>query len=115
MRAFVVIASVRPLQTAPVTTLMHRFAKNAMLLSPIMHAIVEVAMFASSSEWLTRWRPCRLISALCARRYDHHCPWVGTCIGKYNYRMFHVFFVVIGLHATLCIILATEPRTDVAP
>lgn len=28
---------------------------------------------------------------VCIEGYDHHCPWVGTCIGKKNFLFFIVF------------------------
>jgi palmitoyltransferase len=35
----------------------------------------------------------------CVERYDHHCIWFNTCIGKNNYRLF-VFFLFI--HSVFC-------------
>uniref|UniRef100_A0A7S1BLT0 Palmitoyltransferase n=1 Tax=Corethron hystrix TaxID=216773 RepID=A0A7S1BLT0_9STRA len=28
---------------------------------------------------------------LCVEGYDHHCPWMGTCVGKNNFKYFTIF------------------------
>lgn len=39
----------------------------------------------------------------CVEKFDHHCTWIGTCVGKLNYRVFYLF--VLSLFALAIYIL----------
>nr|XP_033817474.1 probable palmitoyltransferase ZDHHC12 isoform X2 [Geotrypetes seraphini] len=30
----------------------------------------------------------------CVRRYDHHCPWIGNCVGERNHPLFIIYLVI---------------------
>ena len=53
------------------------------------------------------YRPPRAIHCgkcnCCIERLDHHCPWLGTCVGKRNYKYFIVFLWSIALMVILSV------------
>ncbi len=42
---------------------------------------------------------------ICVEGYDHHCPWIGKCVGKGNLRYFYAY---IGSTMSLLIFLAVS-------
>lgn len=45
---------------------------------------------------------------VCILEYDHHCPWIGKCVGKGNYFEFMSFLFSTVVFMTYNIIILTK-------
>lgn len=48
---------------------------------------------------------------VCVEGYDHHCPWMGKCIGRGNMRAFKLFNAAWVLYVTFVLFVAIQ-NTD---
>lgn len=62
-----------------------------------------------------RAKHCR-ICAKCVATYDHHCPWLGNCIGERNRKYFYIYLwsqlfqLIAGLVTAVLIIKESKER-----
>ena len=40
----------------------------------------------------------------CVERFDHHCLWLGTCVGKHNYKYFYALLSSLNFNAIFQIV-----------
>lgn len=54
------------------------------------HIDQQLYCFTCDHTKKPRTRHCKRCKR-CVRRFDHHCPWTGNCVGLFNFKYFLQF------------------------
>ena len=67
------------------------------------------------------WGVCRVVYAAvcdcCVAGFDHHCSWLGTCIGERNHKaflLFNIYAMTVSTVHTLVLIILMNDKSKYA-
>ena len=80
---------------------------NRPLLKTVINGHVVTLTFCYSCSLFRppRTSHCSLCDN-CVERFDHHCLWLGTCIGKRNYKYFYLLITCLNISSSYQIIFS---------
>ncbi|SCN12679.1 palmitoyltransferase, putative, partial [Plasmodium malariae] len=73
--------------------------------TPNKYTVCDKCDFLVRPERAHHCRSCKR----CVLKMDHHCPWIGTCVGEKNLKFFFLF-LFYGLLITLYIVVTITPK-----